>query len=346
MLPFSVRIEQARDRLVAAAGLLIAVASVAIGAYHLFRPYGAARGRDDVLLMAAGGGLGLLGLGLTTLGRRRRLAAAALAGGLTALSSWLVLGHGFAFEVALAGYVGVLVITVVGSPRTDALVTTALVFLVGLLVYTGGPAGDQAVEGALAIGGLLAATGISLAWLQHHLLSAIAELEVSQARLHRLSHVDALTGLGNRRLFDEGLNRQLRYCSSERPLGMVIIDVDQLKQINDQHGHPEGDKALQMVAEAIRISSRGSDSSARIGGDEFGILLPGGGLRGARLVADRVHELLLEWEDQGKNPTKLTVSIGVAQATDPAEGVQALLASADADMYAARGIPQQAVASR
>jgi len=346
MLPFSVRIEQARDRLVAMAGALIAAGSLATGAYHRLSSVGPAGTRDDVVLMAAGAALGLLGVGLATLGHRRRLAAAALAGGLTALASWMVLGHGMAFEVALAGYVGVLVITVVGSPRTDALVATGLVFLTGLLVYAGGSSEGGAVEGALAIGGLLAATGVSLAWLQHHLLGAIAELEVSQARLHRLSHLDPLTGLGNRRLFDEGLNRQLRYCGPERPLGMVIIDVDQLKQINDQHGHPVGDKALQLVAEAIRISSRGSDSSARIGGDEFGILLPSGGLRGARMVANRVHELLVEWEDQGKNQISLTVSIGVAQATDPALGVETLLGDADADMYAGRGVPQRAAAAR
>ena len=100
------------------------------------------------------------------------------------------------------------------------------------------------------------------------------------------------------------------------------------------------------VAEAIRISSRGSDSSARIGGDEFGILLPGGGLRGARMVAKRVHELLVEWEDQGKNQINLTASIGVAQATDPAQGVETLLGDADADMYAGRGVPQRAAAAR
>jgi diguanylate cyclase (GGDEF)-like protein len=342
MLPFSARIEQARDRLVGAAGVLIAAGSLLTGTYHLLTGSG---NRGDAALMAAGTALGLLGVGLVVLARQRRLAAALLAGGLTALASWTVIGYGLPFEVALAGYVGVLVITVVGSPRTDSLAATGLVFLVGLLVYAGDPGTNRAVEGALAIGGLLAATGVSLAWLQHHLLGAISELEVSQARLHRLSHLDPLTGLGNRRLFDEGLNRQLRYCAPERPLGMVIIDVDQLKQVNDQHGHPAGDKALQMVAEAIRISSRGSDSSARIGGDEFGILLPAGGMRVARMVANRMHELLLAWEDQGKNEISLTVSIGVAEATDPTQGVEALFADADADMYAGRGVPQRAAAA-
>jgi hypothetical protein len=299
MLPFSVRIEQARDRLVAVAGALIAVGSLATGAYHLLSSAGTAGTRDDVILMAAGAALGLLGLGLATVGHRRRLAAAALAGGLTALASWMVLGHGMAFEVALAGYVGVLVITVVGSPRTDALVATGLVFVIGLLVYAGGSSQGGAVEGALAIGGLLAATGVSLAWLQHHLLGAIAELEVSQARLHRLSHLDPLTGLGNRRLFDEGLNRQLRYCSPERPLGMVIIDVDQLKQINDQHGHPAGDGPA-VKAEAIR-ASRGSDSSACIGATSSASCCP-------RRPGRAWWRSGTSWsrEDQGKNQINLT----------------------------------------
>lgn len=343
MLPFSQRIEHARDRLVALAGALIAASSLLVG---LARWLGAQPGGlDGSALALAGGLLGAAGFWLASSGRRR-LAVTVLAGGLTALASWMVLGYGTAFEVALAAYVGVLVITVIGSPRTDALVITGLLFLIALLAYAGVSGEGRGPGGMLAIGGLLAATGVSLAWLQDNLLGAIEELEVSQARLHRLTHVDPLTGLGNRRLFDEGLNRQLRYSSPERPLGLVIIDVDQLKQINDQFGHPEGDKALQLVAEAIRICSRGSDSSARIGGDEFGILLPGGGLRGARLVADRVHELLRGWEDQGKNETNLTVSIGVAQATDPTQGPEPLLADADSDMYAGRGVQQQALAAR
>lgn len=344
MLPFSQRIERARDRLVAWGGALIAASSLVIG---LAGWLGAsAVGADAIGPALTGGLLGAAGFWLASTGRRR-VAATVLAGGLTALASWMALGYGMPFELALAAYVGVLVITVIGSPRTDALVTTGLVFLIALLAYAGGSDANRGPGGMLAIGGLLVATGVSLAWLQHSLLGAIEELEVSQARLHQLTHVDPLTGLGNRRLFDEGLNRQLRYSSPERPLGLVIIDVDQLKQVNDRFGHPMGDKALQLVADAIRISSRGSDSSARIGGDEFGILLPTGGLRGARLVADRVHELLRAWGEQGKNPMNLSVSIGVAQATHPALGPQALLADADSDMYAGRGVQQrQALAAR
>ena len=264
-----------------------------------------------------------------------------LALGLTVQATLMVALVDLPFEIAMAAYVGTLLIAVIGISRNEALVATGIVVVVGTLAYALRPAHAAPIQGMMAIAGLLTVTGITLGWLLESLLNVIGQLEVSQARLLRLSHLDPLTGLGNRRLFDENLSRQLRYTHHERPLALVLIDVDKLKSINDRHGHPIGDKALQLVAEAIRESTRESDSAARIGGDEFGILLPTGGEVGARHVADRIHELLETWRQGGRNGVDLTVSIGVAQATDPTEDMDVLLARADADMYSGRRSPTQ-----
>jgi diguanylate cyclase (GGDEF)-like protein len=227
----------------------------------------------------------------------------------------------------------VLLITIVGTSQSEVLIATVATVGPGIYAYWNVPDGAPTIAGALASFGLLVATGLTLSWLQDNLLKAIGQLEVSRARLRRLSHQDSLTGLGNRRLFDESVAEQLAFINTDRPLALVLIDVDKLKSINDQHGHPAGDLALQAVADAIRASTRESDRAARIGGDEFGIVLPNGGIIGARHVADRIHEHLNQWSDNG---VSLTVSIGVAEATDPNEEVAKLLTSADTEMYAVR----------
>lgn len=282
--------------------------------------------------LIAGAVLGLAALALSMF-RARRAAARLLAAGLVALATWQLLAFELPYEVGLAAYVGVLLVSIVGTQQTETLIATAATVAAGLYTYLELPGNAPTFQGTLAICGMLSATGITLSWLQDSLLHAIGQLESSSARLLRLSHQDPLTGLGNRRLFDEQVDLQLPYSSPGRPLALVIIDVDQLKTINDRHGHPAGDSALIAVAEAIRASTRESDSAARIGGDEFGILLPTGGMVGARRVAKRIHHHLNGWSDNG---VLLSVSIGIAEASDPDQEVQQLLRQADSDMYAGR----------
>lgn len=310
--------------------MLVALAFFSIGAAQLLADSPTPTPYLRSLLLGAL--VGVLALGLSLLGLRR-ISALVLASGLIVVTTWQLLAYQLPYEIGLASYVGVLLVSIVGAGQTEAQLATAATVICSLYTYLAGTAESPNIQGVLAICGLLAATGITLSWLQDNLLRAIGQLETSSARLQRLSQQDPLTGLGNRRLFDERVDRQLPYISPERPLALVIIDVDQLKTINDQHGHPAGDSALQAVADAIRASSRESDSAARLGGDEFGILLPTGGIVGARRVADRIHSHLKHWSNNG---VPLSVSIGIAQATDPELDMRQLLHSADSDMYAGR----------
>ena len=109
--------------------------------------------------------------------------------------------------------------------------------------------------------------------------------------LGRLSTTDPLTGLANRRrlraAFADELNRAARY---ETPLSLLLIDLDRLKDINDRHGHADGDRALQLVAEALRRSCRATDLAARYGGDEFVVLAVNTPAKEARVLALRIRD--------------------------------------------------------
>lgn len=329
-LTISERIDQARTRLIGLSGFFVAVGYFATAVVEWLDDSTADPAHVGVML--AGAGVGVLAI-IIGERKRRRESALLLASGLAGITTWQLLGFGLDFEIALASYVGVLLITIVGTSQSEALVATLVTLAMGLYSYWNVLDRTATLPGTLAVFGLLAATGLTLSWLQDNLLRAIGQLETSRARLQRLSHQDPLTGLGNRRLFDESVKEQLAFITSDRPLALVLIDVDKLKSINDQHGHPAGDSALQAVADAIRASTRESDRAARIGGDEFGIVLPTGGILGARRVAERIHRHLDRWSAQGVH---LTVSIGVAEATDPNHEVASLLTSADSDMYAVR----------
>ena len=109
--------------------------------------------------------------------------------------------------------------------------------------------------------------------------------------LGRLSTTDPLTGLANRRrlrsAFADELNRAARY---ETPLSLLLVDLDRLKDINDRHGHADGDRALQLVAEALRRSCRATDLAARYGGDEFIVLAVNTPANEARVLALRIRD--------------------------------------------------------
>ena len=137
--------------------------------------------------------------------------------------------------------------------------------------------------------------------------------------LGRLSTTDPLTGLANRRrlrsAFADELNRAARY---DTPLALLLVDLDRLKDINDRHGHGDGDRALQLVAEALRRTCRATDLAARYGGDEFIVLAVNTPATEARVLAlrirDSVRRLSLRagrWS-KATEPINHTVSIGAA----------------------------------
>jgi diguanylate cyclase (GGDEF)-like protein len=149
----------------------------------------------------------------------------------------------------------------------------------------------------------------------------------------RLATRDALTGLANRRLFEESLEREVaRARRLSTPLSLLLIDVDHFKQINDTYGHPAGDAVLAGVAGAITAGTKAFDVPARYGGDELAVLLPGCGSHDARGVAERVRSQIAEQV----HDVPITVSVGVATMPENALDGERLVAAADAALYDAK----------
>jgi diguanylate cyclase (GGDEF)-like protein/PAS domain S-box-containing protein len=161
------------------------------------------------------------------------------------------------------------------------------------------------------------------------------------ARLVQLAHTDSLTGLANRRRFTEHLELEWRRALREHSdLALLLIDVDRFKSFNDHYGHPAGDAALQGVAAIIAATAlRPSDLAARIGGEEFAVILPSTFLSGARNLAERVRDgLRIAAIPHVSSPSGLlTVSIGIC-CLRPGEGEpsQLLVDRADQALYAAK----------
>jgi two-component system chemotaxis family response regulator WspR len=179
--------------------------------------------------------------------------------------------------------------------------------------------------------------------------AAYRALRVSQQQLldtnlvlQRLMNSDGLTGLSNRRHFDEYLELEWRRAMRDQTqLSLLMIDVDFFKTYNDSFGHLEGDEALRKVAAAIRdASSRPSDLPARYGGEEFALVLPNTSPGGARLVAEKLRQAVAGLKIPHIAPAEgssLTISIGLATMT-PVQGTDCrqLISAADKGLYLAK----------
>jgi diguanylate cyclase (GGDEF)-like protein len=211
------------------------------------------------------------------------------------------------------------------------------------------------------IGALLSAALCSLAWLEANLLAGmqfsstdlwtantllqgasfatvgylIATLQAGLARERSLSCTDALTGLLNRRAFDEESVLVLSLCRrKQRPVTLAYVDLDSFKVVNDTLGHRAGDQLLRRVADVLRGSIRPSDLCSRLGGDEFAVLLPDADSGEARSALERICSLLSETTARYGCP--VTASIGAVTFTRVSETLEAMLAEADAKMYMAK----------
>jgi diguanylate cyclase (GGDEF)-like protein len=166
----------------------------------------------------------------------------------------------------------------------------------------------------------------------------ITDLVNNAETLHRLATVDPLTAVHNRRHFlqlaETEWNRFSRY---QRPLSALMLDVDWFKLINDRFGHATGDAALQSVARACTIDQRRTDIVGRIGGDELAIVMPETDEVQAIAVAERIsNKIKSEAIVTERGSLKITVSIGVAEASLSMSGAAALLDSADQALYMAK----------
>ena len=164
---------------------------------------------------------------------------------------------------------------------------------------------------------------------------ARAELEAANRRLEELATTDALTGLRNRRSFDERLVDEFESSKRwMRPLSIALLDIDDFKKRNDQFGHAAGDTALREVASLLRTAVRRSDIAVRYGGEEFAILMPGADVAQAAVLAFR---LLASVKTGNWEHGALTFSIGVSSMNLEADlsGV-AMVSRADKALYAAK----------
>ena len=171
-------------------------------------------------------------------------------------------------------------------------------------------------------------------------LRDMTEEKTAQIALEQLATHDGLTGLANRRCFDDTLRAEwTRAMRQHQPLSLLMIDVDNFKAYNDANGHLEGDACLQRIAGAVADEMRSNDLVARYGGEEFAVILPNQSLKGAAIVAERircrVEQLHLPHGcDAGKH---VTVSIGAATAVAATDAEPSqLVATADAALYRAK----------
>ena len=153
-------------------------------------------------------------------------------------------------------------------------------------------------------------------------------LVAAERHQHRMARVDPLTGLENRRAFDEALSAAL---AGGTPFTVLLVDVDQFKQINDRFGHTTGDRVLRELAAHASDVVRSGDCLARIGGDEFALVAPGAGVEAARRLAESLRTAGTH-VDAGNGPVGLTVSSAVY----PRDGEDriTLMRTLDRDLHA------------
>jgi diguanylate cyclase (GGDEF)-like protein len=194
----------------------------------------------------------------------------------------------------------------------------------------------------LAKAGSLLTSVVVLLSLIHEITRLYSEAAMSNKALHTLARRDGLTGVSNRRHFDEMLAQEfLRARRQQLPLALIMVDVDMFKVFNDTYGHPAGDECLRRVAGAIRSSLlRPGDTLFRYGGEEFAVLLPATDAEGARVVAEAMRSAVagLGMEHTGSSLGIVTISAGIGwiMPSGGSEAAADLVSMADHALYRAK----------
>lgn len=207
--------------------------------------------------------------------------------------------------------------------------------VIGCIVVAAPAPGTIAYEEArnIALLGALAATSLEIVW----------EME----EVSRRARTDALTGLYNRRAFDEQLERLLAHADRfGHSVSLILADVDHFKQVNDTWGHESGDTVLKSIARTFNEGVRAVDICARFGGEEIAVLLPETSLPGAAELADRLRKAVAAQPISAQgNPIRVTISCGVACYPDGVLTKEALFAAADRALYEAKSAGRNCVKS-
>lgn len=200
---------------------------------------------------------------------------------------------------------------------------------------------DLRNSGWLALGGLVGSAGILMFLLYREIANTrrlLARTEESRARIEHLAHHDALTGLPNRRLFEDRLVQALAVAArARRRLALLYLDLDGFKDINDSLGHRAGDELLRAVAERLAGTVRGGDTIARLGGDEFAVIqielrsAPDAAVLAERLMAAAARPLRI-----GQHDIAIGASVGIALFPDDGSTADELRANADVALYSAK----------
>ncbi len=176
--------------------------------------------------------------------------------------------------------------------------------------------------------------------LERQVTERTLQLEEANAKLQNLSELDSLTGIANRRRFEETLAREWRRSTRDTlPLSLIMLDIDFFKAFNDANGHQVGDQCLRRVAQEIRAAlTRPGDLVTRYGGEEFACILPSTPPRGAAAVAEalRARVETMGTRHPGAPSGVVTISLGVATAPEEAATPEALVAAADEALYRAK----------
>jgi len=164
------------------------------------------------------------------------------------------------------------------------------------------------------------------------------QLQAANAQLQQLSSIDRLTGLYNRGHWEENLKaayaRHLRYGNE---LSLVMFDIDHFKRVNDTYGHQAGDKVIEQVARVLREHVRDSDAAGRYGGEEFGVVLSDTDKEGAQVFAERLRKAIEGLGVMhGDQRIRFTISLGVADLSQPANSHADLIAWSDHALYTSK----------
>ena len=171
--------------------------------------------------------------------------------------------------------------------------------------------------------------------MAEHIAMALSNLKL-QETLRSQSIRDPLTGLFNRRFMEESLELEVRRAArNQRPLGVIMLDLDHFKHFNDTFGHEAGDTLLRELGSLLQNNIRGEDIACRYGGEEFTLILPEGSLEITQQRADFLREAVKRLEVQHRNQPlgRITVSMGVAIFPEHGRTGEALLQAADAALY-------------